>query len=68
MTALSAQELLHTVRNITQKFSIPEYERSYPESPNEVRLKEFDFGIYELVPRLTTSSNFELDIGDMDDL
>ena len=51
-----------------ERFWIPEYAQSYPASPNEVRLKEFSFGIYELIPRGTTSSRFELDVGDMDDL
>ena len=49
-------------------FRIPEYERSYPALPREVRLKEFDFGVYELIPRTTTSSSFELDVGTMDEL
>ena len=51
-----------------ERFWIPEYERSYPTFPSEVRLKEFNFGIYELVPRVATASSFELDAGDMDHL
>ena len=51
-----------------ERFWIPEYARSYPAFPNEVRLKEFNFGVYELVPRVTTSRSFDLDVGDMDDL
>ena len=50
------------------QFRIPEYERSYPETPQRVRLKQFDFGIYELVPRGATTEPFDLDIGGTDDL
>lgn len=51
-----------------ERFWIPEYAQSYPAPPNEVRLKEFNFGVYELIPRVTTSRSFDLDVGDMDDL
>ena len=50
------------------QFRVPEYERSYPETPQRVRLKQFDFGIYELVPRGATTKPFDLDIGGTDDL
>ncbi len=50
------------------QFRVPEYERSYPETPQRVRLKQFDFGIYELVPRGATTESFDLDIGGTDDL
>jgi hypothetical protein len=50
------------------QFRIPEYERSYPEAPRQVRLKQFDFGIYELVPRSVATEPFDLDIGGTDDL
>ena len=51
-----------------ERFQVPEYERSYPTTPRIVRQKDFSFGIYELSPRLTTSTSFELDIGSNDDL
>ena len=50
------------------RFRIPEYERSYPEAPRQVQLKQFDFGIYELVPRRATTEPFDLDVGGTDDL
>ena len=50
------------------RFFVPEYERSYPTVPQEVRLKQYDFGIYELAPRVETADSFDLDIGQMDDL
>ena len=50
------------------QFRIPEYERSYPEAPRHVQWKQFDFGIYELVPRKATTEPFDLDVGGTDDL
>ncbi len=50
------------------QFRVPEFERSYPETPQRARLKQFDFGIYELVPRGPTTKPFDLDIGGTDDL
>ncbi len=50
------------------QFRIPEFERSYPEAPRQVKLKQFDFGIYELVPRSATTKPFDLDVGGTDDL
>ena len=50
------------------RFFVPEYARSYPAVPGEVRLKQYDFGIYELVPRVTTADSLDLNIGRADDL
>ena len=47
-------------------FEIPEYESAYHAYPTEVRNKAFEFGVYELVPRLRTGS--DLDVGSGDDL
>ncbi len=52
----------------TEHFFVPEYERSYPTVPQEVRLKQYNFGVYELFPRLTTATNLDVDVGNMDDL
>ena len=49
-------------------FEIPEYESAYMAYPKEVRLKAFDYGVYELLPRLTTDDTFELDVGTNDDI
>ena len=52
----------------SEQFRVPEYERSYPTIPQEIRLKQYDVGIYELVPRLGTTGPLDLDVGGMDDL
>ena len=49
-------------------FEVPEYESAYHAYPTEVRQKAFEFGIYELLPRLTTATEFDLDVGAADDL
>ena len=51
-----------------ERFQVPEYERSYPTSPLEVRQKDFTYGIYELLPRLVSPETVEIDIGQFDDL
>ena len=50
------------------RFFVPEYERSYPAVPAEVRLKQYDFGIYELAPRVAMLDGLDLDVGEADDL
>ena len=51
-----------------ERFEIPEYESAYRAYPQHVRYKLYDFGIYELSPRLRPPEGFDLDVGAMDDL
>lgn len=51
-----------------EQFQVPEYERSYPAPPREIRYKDFTFGIYELLPRSVTQATVEIDVGHLDDL
>ena len=50
------------------RFEVPEYESAYRAYPTEVRQKAFEFGVYELLPRLSTPTEFDLDVGADDDL
>lgn len=50
------------------RFQIPEYERALNAYPTEVRQKEFDYSVYELVPGRIQSDAFNLDVGTIDDL
>lgn len=50
------------------RFEVPEYESAYHAYPTEVRQKAFEFGVYELLPRLITATEFDLDVGAGDDL
>ena len=53
----------------SQRFQIPEFESAFNAYPRVVRQKEFDFGLYELLPPAAGSgSSFDLDVGIRDDL
>jgi hypothetical protein len=53
----------------SQRFQVPEYEVSTAGLPRHVRMKEFDFGLYELLPASAPPSvEFDLDVGIRDDL
>ena len=53
----------------SQRFQVPEYEVSAKGFPRTIRMKEFDFGLYELRPAaLEPGTSFDLDIGMRDDL
>jgi hypothetical protein len=52
----------------SERFQIPEYEQAYRGYPDAVLAKEFDFGVYELRAEPITSTQFDLDVGTMDDL
>lgn len=51
-----------------ERFQIPEYEAALNAYPRDVRQKEFDFGVYELLPTPVEATGFELDVGAADDL
>lgn len=51
-----------------ERFQVPEYESEWNGYPRRVRFKEFDFAIYEFVPRPDTGDGFTLDVGTADDL
>jgi hypothetical protein len=53
----------------SQRFQVPEYESALNRYPRYSRQKEFDFGLYELLPAGDApESTFDLDIGINDDL
>lgn len=53
----------------SSRFQVPEYESALNAYPRGVRRKEFDFGLYELLPGVAeTESAFDLDVGSHDDL
>jgi hypothetical protein len=53
----------------SQRFQVPEYESAWNAYPRSVRMKEFDFGLYELLPAAATAEDgFDLDVGIGDDL
>lgn len=53
----------------SQRFQVPEYESAWNAYPRSVRRKEFDFGLYELLPAASSrETSFELDVGTRDDL
>jgi hypothetical protein len=47
---------------------VPEYESVVNAFPRYVRRKEFDFGLYELLPAAPGAGPFDLDVGIRDDL
>jgi len=49
-------------------YEVPEYESAYHAYPQEVRMKAFEFGVYELLPNVSRTTDFELDVGALDDL
>ena len=51
---------------LLDRFEVPEYESAYRAYPKEVRQKAFEFGVYELLPRLQGEG--EVDIGADDEL
>ena len=53
---------------LLDRFEVPEYESAYHAYPTEVRQKAFEFGVYELLPLLSTATEFDLDVGAGDDL
>jgi hypothetical protein len=65
---LSAQWSATSVAS--QRFQVPEYEVSVAGLPRGVRMKEFDFGLYELLPASAPAPGiwFDLDVGIRDDL
>jgi hypothetical protein len=53
----------------SRRFQVPEYESAWMAYPRGVRLKEFDFGLYELLPAVADPESwFDLDVGIHDDL
>jgi hypothetical protein len=53
----------------SQRFQVPEFESALNALPRGVRRKEFDFGLYELLPpQVHTGLWFDLDVGVRDDL
>ena len=53
----------------SQRFQVPEYESAMNAYPRTIRRKEFDFGIYELLPAAPgVPAEFDLDVGLRDDL
>ena len=53
----------------SQRFQVPEYESAWNAYPRTIRRKEFDFGLYELLPGSGDASPaFDLDVGTHDDL
>ena len=59
-----------TARSVaSQRFQVPEYESAFNAYPRGVRRKEFDFGLYELLPAVDSPGIwFDLDVGIRDDL
>jgi hypothetical protein len=54
---------------MSERFQVPEYESSFNAYPRGVRRKEFDFGLYALLPPQDTADMwFDLDVGVRDDL
>jgi hypothetical protein len=53
---------------LLDRFEVHEYESAYSAYPTEARQKAFEFGIYELLPRLGPRMGFDLDVGAGDDL
>jgi hypothetical protein len=51
-----------------ERFRIPQYESAWNAYPRGVRLKEFDLGLYEFLPRPAAAELFDLDVGVADDL
>jgi hypothetical protein len=53
----------------SDRFQVPEYESTVNAYPRFVRRKEFDFGLYELLPATgEADAPFDLDVGIRDDL
>jgi hypothetical protein len=53
----------------SERFQVPEYESTFNAYPRTVRRKEFDFGLYELLPPVQAPESwFDLDVGSRDDL
>jgi hypothetical protein len=54
----------------SRRFQVPEYESAYDAYPRGARRKEFDFGLYALLPPGAEASapGFDLDVGIHDDL
>ena len=54
---------------LSDRFQVPEYASTLNEYPGGVRQKEFDFGLYELLPPADNQDmEFDLDVGIRDDL
>lgn len=54
---------------LSDRFQVPEYASTFNEYPHGVRQKEFDFGLYALLPPADTKDLwFDLDVGIRDDL
>ena len=52
-----------------ERFQVPEYESAFRAYPREVRNKEFNYGVYDVLPRVRPPVGFDLDIGgEADDL
>jgi len=53
----------------SRRFQVPEYESAWSAFPRVVRRKEFDFGLYQLLPAAADPGMwFDLDVGIHDDL
>jgi hypothetical protein len=51
----------------SERFQVPEYESAFRAYPQEVRYKEFEFGVYDVLPRVRPPVGFDLDIGGEED-
>ena len=51
-----------------RRFSVPQYEQPLNAYPTRALQKDFDYGIYEILPRREPPGDFDLDIGFGDDL
>ena len=55
---------------LSERFQVPEYASTFNAYPRGVRRKEFDFGLYALLPPTGAAARlwFDLDVGQADDL
>lgn len=51
-----------------ERFQVPEYETAVNAYPQSVRFKEFELGVYELLPGQAEASGFDLQVGSADDV
>lgn len=53
---------------VSDRFQVPEYERSLDHYPTRVRFKEFEYGLYRFTAPAGAARWFVLDVGTLDDL
>ena len=49
------------------RFQVPEWESAFRAYPREVRYKPFDYGVYDVLPRLRSPEGLDLDVGGEED-